>query len=66
MDNELKSHLKLITKRIDSAAMESMKANGFSEKTARLRLLAELVREQVESQAIPFSNEMLERINPRK
>lgn len=52
MKEEVKSQLKLITKRIDKLANESQAKVGFKTQTSRLRLLAELVREQSESQEI--------------
>lgn len=52
MEEELKSQLKLITKRIDILAKESQAKVGFNTQTSRLRLLAELVREQAENQEI--------------
>lgn len=55
MKEEIKSQLKLITKRIDKLAKESQVKVGFNTQTSRLRLLAELVREQAETQEIiPF------------
>jgi len=52
MKEELKSQLKLITKRIDKLAKESQAKIGFNTQTSRLRLLAELVREQADNQEI--------------
>lgn len=48
MTEEIKNQMKFITKRLDSSAQECFEKNGYSEKTARLRLLAELAREQTE------------------
>ncbi len=52
MQEDIKSQLKTITKRIDKLAQESQSKVGFNQKTARLRLLSELAREQSESQEI--------------
>ncbi len=52
MQEEITRHLKLVTKRIDKMAKESQDQKGFNMETSRLRLLTELVREQVEVQEI--------------
>jgi hypothetical protein len=52
MQEDIKNQLKLITKRIDKLAQESQTKVGFNQKTARLRLLAGLAREQSENQEI--------------
>lgn len=52
MQEDIKNQLKLITKRIDKLAQESQAKVGFNTQTSRLRLLAELVREQAETQEI--------------
>lgn len=52
MQEEIKNQLKLLTKRIDKLAKESQAQVGFNTQTSRLRLLAELVREQAETQEI--------------
>ena len=52
MQEEIKNQLLLISKRIDKLTKESEVNFGFNQKTARLRLLGELVREQAESQEI--------------
>lgn len=52
MNEELTNHLKVINKRLDKLAKTQFEAEGFTEKTCRLRLLAELVREQSQSQEI--------------
>lgn len=52
MQEELKTQLQLITKRIDNLAKENQAKVGFNNETSRLRLLAELVREQSENQEI--------------
>lgn len=52
MQEDIKNQLRLITKRIDKLSKESEITFAFNQKTARLRLLGELVREQVDSQDI--------------
>jgi hypothetical protein len=52
MQDEIKNQLKLITKRIDKLVQESQLKVGYNQQTARLRLLAELTREQGDSQEI--------------
>jgi hypothetical protein len=52
MQEDIKNQLKTITKRIHKLAQESQTKFGFSQKTARLRFLAELAQEQSESQEI--------------
>jgi len=61
MNEEVSNQLKLITKRIDKLAKESQTKMGFNTQTSRLKLLAELVREQAETQEIiPFiENEII-------
>lgn len=53
MEDEIKSRLKFLTKRIDKLSQESFLKSGYSHQTARLRLLTELVREQLNEQEIP-------------
>ncbi len=51
MQEEIKNHLKLITKRIEKLSQENQMKFGYNTKSARLRLLTELVREQVEQES---------------
>lgn len=53
MQDDIKNHLKMILKRIDKLSKESLLKQGYNSRTARLRLLAELVREQVDPLEIP-------------
>lgn len=53
MQEDIKNQLKTITKRIDKLAQENQSRYGFNQRTARLRLLTELVREQAENHEIP-------------
>ena len=50
MQEEIRNHLKLVTKRVEKLSQESQIKNGYNVKTARLRLLTELVREQIDLQ----------------
>lgn len=55
MQDEINQNLKIITKRIEKLASESQIKQGFNQHTSRLRLLAELVREQAEINEIFIS-----------
>ncbi len=48
MQEEIRNHLKLVTKRIEKLSQECQIKNGYNVRTARLRLLTELVREQID------------------
>lgn len=48
MQEEIRNHLKLVTKRVEKLSQESQIKNGYNVRTARLRLLTELVREQID------------------
>ena len=52
MQDEINQHLRIITKRIEKLASESQIKQGFNQHTSRLRLLAELAREQAETNEI--------------
>lgn len=56
MTDDLKNQLRLIAKRIDKLTHENQKKDGYTQRTARLKLLAELVREQADHQEIPLKN----------
>lgn len=47
MAQELEAYLLLALKRLDKASEEVMKTQGLTEETETLKLLAEMVREQV-------------------
>ncbi len=47
MAQELEKYLKLALKRLENASEEIIKTQGFTQETETLKLLTELVREQV-------------------
>ncbi len=46
MNNELESYLSVALKRLEKAYNEILKTQGYNEQTEKLKLLAELVKEQ--------------------
>lgn len=46
MSNELESYLAVALKRLEKAYGEILKTQGYNEQTEKLKLLAELVKEQ--------------------
>lgn len=56
MQEDIKNQIKSICKRLDKMAQESHSAKGYCQQTARLRLLAEVVREQTEVNEIPVES----------
>ena len=46
MNNELDSYLSVALKRLEKAYKEVLKIQGYNEQTEKLKLLAELVKEQ--------------------
>lgn len=46
MSNELESYLSVALKRLEKAYKEVLKTQGYNEQTEKLKLLAELVKEQ--------------------
>lgn len=46
MNNELESYLSVALKRLEKAYKEVLKTQGYNEQTEKLKLLAELVKEQ--------------------
>lgn len=46
MNNELESYLTVALKRLEKAYKEVVKTQGYNEQTEKLKLLAELVKEQ--------------------
>lgn len=46
MSNELESYLTVALKRLEKAYNEVLKTQGYNEQTEKLKLLAELVKEQ--------------------
>jgi len=46
MSNELESYLTVALKRLEKAYKEVLKTQGYNEQTEKLKLLAELVKEQ--------------------
>lgn len=46
MNNELESYLTVALKRLEKAYKEVLKTQGYNEETEKLKLLAELVKEQ--------------------
>lgn len=50
MQNELESYLATALQKLETACAELMKQQGFNKETEKMKMLAELVKEQVKNE----------------
>lgn len=52
MQEDIKNQIKILAKHLEKTADENQRNEGYSTKTARLRLVAEIVKEQTDAHEI--------------